>query len=113
MGVFWGEIERGEEGRDLVVEMVFEVGSLFGAEGFLVVVGQASFGELREEFFLEEFTLIFTEAAEAFVDCAEKLGDGVAGGRGVIWGSGVQGVKSTKANLEKFIEIGFGDGEEF
>jgi len=77
------------------------------------VKGEAFFFEAWEEFFLEEAFLVFFEATDSFLDGFELFANVTAGGVAEVRGGGVKGVEATDADLEKFIEVGAGDGEEF
>ena len=62
---------------------------------------------------MEETFLVFFETANALIDCFElftdiKSGDVADGGSGSL-----EGVEAADADLEEFVEIGAGDGEEF
>lgn len=77
------------------------------------VKGEAFPGKRRKEFFLKKPFLVFFEAADALLDGGELGPDVHAGDVANGGGGSVQGVKTSDPDLEKLIEIGSGDGEEF
>ena len=106
--------QRGEDGEDFAFEVFVEEGVLGGGKGFGSAEDEAVAGQFGADFGLPGFVLVGDEVVAAPGDFDELGEGGHAVRRGVLGLEVVVelGLEAGDADLEEFVEVGGGDGQE-